>query len=204
LPDGSGAVDDAGFILDLVDMLAADQAIDQARVYVTGISRGALLTWTLACQASDRIAAAAPIAAPMIERQAEQCHPARNVPLLVIAGSDDWIMAYDGWIRPDFRLMSVPETLEFWRKRRGCTGEVIAAAPRQPDVRDPTRAVLVSWTGCADPSPQRYWRIQGGGHTVPSFAPLSDDERTPSRFGRRSQQIETAEELWRFFAAASK
>jgi poly(3-hydroxybutyrate) depolymerase len=56
---------------------------------------------------------------------------------------------------------------------------------------------LVEWTECKDPSPQRFYRIEGGGHSLPSFAPLSDREKRPH--AGRSQTIETAEELWSFF-----
>ncbi len=202
LPDGNGTVDDTSFILGLVDRLAGDRAIDPARVYVAGVSNGGLMAWTLACQAADRIAGVAPIITGMVEQQAEGCRPARLVPLLAIAGTEDWTQAYDGAMGPNYRLMSVPETLEFWRKRRGCTGLNFTVAPRRQGVRDPTRAVLVSWTSCADPSPQRFWRIEGGGHFLASMAPLSDWERSRGPHGTRSQAIEMAEELWLFFAAS--
>ena len=201
LPDGTGMVDDAGFILALVDQLAASQVIDPARVYVAGVSNGGLMAWTLACQAADRIAGVAPIITGMLERQMELCHPKRLVPLLVMAGTEDWTQAYDGAMGPNYRLMSVPETLEFWRKQRGCTGLDLTEAPH-PVRSDPTRAVLVSWTNCRDPSPQRFWRIEGGGHSLPSLAPLSARERRRGPHGGRSQAIEAAEELWLFFTAS--
>ena len=43
LPDGSGTVDDIGFILGLVDRLTADHVIDPAHVYVAGVSNGGLM-----------------------------------------------------------------------------------------------------------------------------------------------------------------
>jgi polyhydroxybutyrate depolymerase len=114
----------------------------------------------------------------------------------MIAGTDDWIQAYDGAMAPGFRLLSVPESLEFWRRLRGCGArEVTELPPHEPT--DPTLAVLVEWTTCKDPSPQRFYRIEGAGHSLPSFAALSDREKR--RHGGRSQTIETAEELWSFF-----
>jgi poly(3-hydroxybutyrate) depolymerase len=59
----------------------------------------------------------------------------------------------------------------------------------------------VEWTECKEASPQRFYRIEGGGHSLPSFAPLSEGERR--RHGGRSQAIETAEELWKFFHASA-
>jgi poly(3-hydroxybutyrate) depolymerase len=71
--------------------------------------------------------------------------------------------------------------------------------PHEPE--DPTAAVRVDWTRCLDGSPQRFWRIEGGGHSLPSFAPLPEHERQ-RRHGGRSQAIETADEVWAFFAAS--
>jgi hypothetical protein len=47
----------------------------------------------------------------------------------------------------------------------------------------------------------RFFRIEGGGHSLPSFAPLPNGERR--RHGGRSQAIETAEDLWKFFRASN-
>jgi polyhydroxybutyrate depolymerase len=199
LPDGR-LVDDLGFILGLLDKLETDAVIDPAHIYVAGPSRGGLMAWTMACAASQRIAAAAPLISGMIERQAELCHPQRLVPLIVIAGTDDWTQTYDGRLLPEYRLMSVPETLEFWRRLRGCVAEKLTNV--QPHAsNDLTAAVLVEWTECKAPSPQRFFRIEGGGHSLPSFAPFADGERL--RHGGRSQAIETAEELWAFFHASA-
>jgi polyhydroxybutyrate depolymerase len=113
LPDGLGLVDDVGFIGALLDKMVADHVADSARVYVAGVSNGALMAWTLACRMSDRLAGVAVLISGMVERQAQQCHPTRLVPLLVLAGTDDLTQDYDGAMGDNYRLMSVPETLEF-------------------------------------------------------------------------------------------
>jgi polyhydroxybutyrate depolymerase len=196
LPDGKDLVDDLGFMLALLDKLVADHITDPARIYAAGRSNGALMTWTLACQASDRIAAAAPIVSAMIERQVELCHPKRLIPVAVIAGTDDWTQSYDGAAGENFRLLSIPETLEFWRKQRACAGVRLTDIP--PHVQtDPTAAVLLEWTRCRDPSPLIFYRIEGGGHYMPSFRPMTEIEER--QHGGRSQTIETAEALWAFF-----
>lgn len=199
LPDGQGLVDDVGFISALLDKMVAGHVADPARIYVVGVSNGALMAWALACRMSDRLAGVAALISGMVERQAQQCHPARLVPLMVLAGTDDLIQDYDGAMGDNYRLMSVPETLEFWRQLRGCTGMSWQEIPPH-EQEDPTAAVRVDWTGCQDLSPLRFWRIEGGGHRLPSFAPLLDRERQ-RRHGGRSQAIETAEEVWAFFAA---
>jgi len=52
-------VDDVGFIRLIIDNLVETKRADPARIYVIGLSRGGLMTYTLACALADRIAAAA-------------------------------------------------------------------------------------------------------------------------------------------------
>lgn len=54
-------VDDIGFLHALIDRLHRDDNIDPKRIYVTGISNGAMLSYRLACELSSEIAAIAPV-----------------------------------------------------------------------------------------------------------------------------------------------
>jgi polyhydroxybutyrate depolymerase len=54
--------DDVGFLTALVDELGDELCIDEARVYSTGMSNGAGMSTTLACEIGDRLAAIAPVA----------------------------------------------------------------------------------------------------------------------------------------------
>jgi polyhydroxybutyrate depolymerase len=128
----------------------------------------------------------------------ERCKPKRLVPLVVLAGTADWMQPYDGAITAQFRLLSVPESLEFWRRQRGCTNyEVDMLPPHAPD--DPTQAVVMDWTECKTQSPMRFYRIEGGGHALPTYEPANDKRKAHG--GNFSQTLETAEELWKFFKA---
>lgn len=55
--------DDVGFMRALIGSLASAQHIDTRRVYATGASNGGMMTLRLACEATDVIAAFAPVAA---------------------------------------------------------------------------------------------------------------------------------------------
>jgi polyhydroxybutyrate depolymerase len=194
---GSQTVDDAGFLRRLIEDLVARKLADPQRVYVFGVSRGGLMAFTAACVLDDLIAAAAPVLTGMTEHQREDCRPARGVPLVVIAGTDDTAQMYDGWLHPSGRLLSVAETLEFWRTRHGCAAQEAGFLPHR-DRADRTGVMLVEWTGCAGERPLRFYRVQGGGHQMPSTTARA----TPlieQKFGRRNADFETAEEVWRFF-----
>jgi polyhydroxybutyrate depolymerase len=198
---GSEPVDDVEFIRGLIDGLIAKQIADPTRIYVTGVSRGGLMAFTLACALSDRVAAAAPLITGMSNHQRDDCKPAHPIPILVIAGTNDPTQWYDGALAPLGRLLSVPETMEFWRTQHGCTGQNARLLPDR-DRSDRTRVMRVDWIGCKGDAPLTLFRVQGGGHQVPSFQPSND--QTVKRFGLRNGDIEAVEEIWRFFKPISR
>lgn len=109
-------VDDVGFVAAVIATLVKEGLADPARVYVTGISRGALMSWTLACQGADLFAAVAPLSSAMTAWQAANCHPSRPLPIVAVDGTEDPVQLYDGFIYAPLvpRLISVPETMAFW------------------------------------------------------------------------------------------
>lgn len=192
---GDAVADDIGFIDRLIQKLVADTNADPSRVYVFGDSRGGLMTFTLMCQIADKVAAAGPFITGMTSTQIAACNPKRAVPLMAVAGSNDFWQPYDGSLGKDYRLLSVPETMEFWRVRHGCTGQELRLLPHRLS-EDRTRIVLSEWTGCAIEGAVKFYRVNGGGHQVPSFAP--GDADWIKKAGPMNHDIETAEEFWAF------
>jgi polyhydroxybutyrate depolymerase len=189
-------VDDVGFIRLIIDKLVESKRADPARIYVAGVSRGGLMAYTLACVLADQIAAVAATINSMTEYQREDCRPARPVPLMVIAGTNDRVQMYDGWLFPLGRLTSVPETLEFWRLQNGCAKQD-GRDIRHREPSDTTRIWLFRWTDCRDGVRLQLYRVNGGGHQVPTFTPNSEKEA--KNFGFRNRDIEAADEIWSFF-----
>ena len=54
-------IDDVGFISALIDLMIKDYNMDPNRVYMTGISNGAIMSYRLACEIPHKIAAIAPV-----------------------------------------------------------------------------------------------------------------------------------------------
>jgi polyhydroxybutyrate depolymerase len=160
-----------------------------------GDSRGGLMTYTVMCQLADQIAAAGPLISGMTGAQIAECNPARAVPLMVVAGTDDPMQSYDGFLTRTSRLLSVPETVEFWGVRHGCTGQATKELTHRLG-EDPTRIMLSESTGCATEGAVRLYSVVGGGHQVPSFAPGDPD--WIKQAGLVNHDIETAEEFWSF------
>jgi poly(hydroxyalkanoate) depolymerase family esterase len=66
-------VDDVGFLRALIDRLEHDYTVDPKRIFVTGISNGGMMSYRLACELADRIAAIAPVEGA----QDIECRPSR-------------------------------------------------------------------------------------------------------------------------------
>lgn len=192
-------VDDIGFFRTMIDDLVKRRIADGKRVYATGFSFGALMTYTLACALPDRIAAIAPVSSAINEAQVEDCKPGRPLPVMMVNGTSDDVQRYDGYIRPWGRLLSVPEATEYWRRVDGCTGESETPLPHL-NPHDLTRASVVQWSGCRADTGVTLYRIENGGHCWPRLTEAgSDDVEDGPRFGGCSNDIETAAEVWNFF-----
>lgn len=193
-------VDDIGYLSALIDATVKMKVADPARIYVTGMSRGGLMTYTMVCALSHKIAAAAPLITGMTDLQRADCRPKRPVPMMIVAGTHDDAQWYDGQLAPAGRLLSIPETMEYWRVNNGCKEESASWLPHR-DEADPTRVRLFEWLNCRDDARLKLYRVSNGGHQLPSFSEL--DELTTRRFGLRNHDIETAEEVAKFVMTAT-
>lgn len=107
-------VDDVRFVRDLVRELGRELCLDESRIYATGMSNGAIFNYRLACEASDLIAAIAPVAGA---EAVPACKPARPVPVLAFNGTWDLLVRYSGgW----FDMSSAVETIARWTQRDRC------------------------------------------------------------------------------------
>jgi polyhydroxybutyrate depolymerase len=105
-------VDDVGFTRAVIDDLGVRGCIDLKRVYATGMSNGGGMSHRLACEAADVIAAVAP-SSGQLALAPSACTPQRPIPLIHFHGQNDTIASYEG----------VPEMVQAWADRNGCTDE---------------------------------------------------------------------------------
>ena len=104
--------DDFGFVSAMIDALAATYRVDTTRVYATGYSNGAGMSYALACQLSDKIAAVAPVSGLMpIDGAAYPCSPTHPTSVLIVNGTADYSRPYEGY---EGYLLSVDDAVSFW------------------------------------------------------------------------------------------
>lgn len=198
---------DVTWIAALLDQADATLCIDANRVYVAGMSNGAMMTSTLACALSDRIAAVAPVAGV---RDPAGCALTRPVPMIAFHGTADEYLAYEGGYgvkvaslpSPDGTgtlgdaviaggsdAAPVPDRITAWADRNGCL-----AAPTEEPVADDI--LLLSSIDCVEGATLLY-TVQGGGHTWPGSA---FDMGIPDLVGPTTESIDATELMSLFFA----
>jgi polyhydroxybutyrate depolymerase len=111
-------VDDVGFVKQLLGEVRRDYCIDDRRVYAAGMSNGAFFAHRLGCELSAEIAAIGAVAGGLTYKQ---CNPARPLSVIAFHGTADYTVPYQGGTIMGFE--PVPQTIGFWVKRDGCSGE---------------------------------------------------------------------------------
>ncbi len=211
-------VDDVGFIKKMLTKLEQDFNIDEKRIYATGMSNGAIMSYALACEMSDKIAAIAPSGSIGHYRQCDQTRP---VPTIHFHGTDDPCAVYDGCdgcegcvskylskmkISSDFEtmnVMSVPKFIDNWRKRNGCSSETKVTYKHK-------NATCITYQECKENAEVTLCTIKGMGHVWPGRPSYSLNicKTKPNGYmctawketvGKLSTDISANDMMWNFF-----
>jgi polyhydroxybutyrate depolymerase len=154
-------VDDVGFISALLDSLIASYSIDTKRIYATGMSNGGFMSYRLACELSQRIAAIAPVAASM---SLHECSPDRPVPILHFHSYLDTNVPYEGGIGTsgpsDHYNPPADSVHNSWASVDNC--EI-----SNDTIIDNEQYTLVKWTSCDCGSEIHFYITHDGGHSWP-------------------------------------
>jgi polyhydroxybutyrate depolymerase len=185
-------VDDVAFTRALLDDLGKAAKVDPKRVYATGMSNGAMISYLLASELSDRIAAIAPVGAPM---GTEKWNPKRPVSVIHFHGTDDQFAPFKGGkgkgvSGTDF--YSVDHSIRAWVKANGCKEEpTITKLPKKVD--DGTAVEVKTYGGGKDGSEVVLVVIESGGHTWPGREPKV------KFLGKSTKNVSANDLMWEFF-----
>ncbi|HEY0857637.1 MAG TPA: PHB depolymerase family esterase [Albitalea sp.] len=182
-------VDDVGFIRQVVERITRRMNIDRQRIFATGMSNGAMLSYRLACEMPDVFKAIAAVAGTDNTRQ---CSPAQPIAVLHIHARNDSHVLFDGGAGPDARdpavvtdFASVPDTVAKWVRLNGC-----AAEPRR--ALDRPGAYCDVYSPCRARAEVRLCVTETGGHSWPGGTKRRSSEPP-------SQAISANELMWEFF-----
>jgi polyhydroxybutyrate depolymerase len=187
---GSGSLSiDVQFISDLIDQLQQQYTIDPARIYANGLSNGGGMSYLLACELSDRIAAIGSVAGAYLYPM-DECTPERPVPLIVFHGTADPVVPFLGGPSHSF---DVPfPNIPTWVKKYAMLNQCVPTPEIFPSSGNDISEMRYS--GCSQGAEVIFYIIAGGGHSWPGGNPI------PAWIvGRTSQSISATNLMWEFF-----
>ncbi len=197
---GREAVDDLGFFLAMIDELSQEYPIDTQRVFATGISAGGFMSLRLGCEASAQFRAITAVTASIPTTQQSLCDHETNVGLMVINGTADPMVPYEGGQVVVFEqergeIISTAETIALWAKNGRCAPTPQERQWPDHDPDDGTTVTVLSYDDCELDTAVKLIQINGGGHTWPGgWQYLSKDI-----IGATSQELNAADTIWEFF-----
>lgn len=182
-------VDDVGFISALVDDVTLNFPVDTSRVYVVGHSNGAIMSFRLACELADKIAAIGAVAGSL---EVPGCSPSRPVAVLLIHGDADQNHPINGGEGPDsiagVPFNSVANTMETMRSAMGCSANSSQAIQGA--------ITTTGWPGCSSGVAVELQVIAGGSHAWPGGKPTLVG-------GEPSQALNATDVVWQFVSQFS-
>jgi polyhydroxybutyrate depolymerase len=163
-------VDDSAYLSSLIDQAKARFNVDPKRVYLIGHSNGGFMSYRMACDHADQIAAIASLAGAMWE-DTSKCKPSGPVSVLEMHGTADNEVDYGGSSIAGNTYPSAPQTVKDWATFDGCSLTPDTSAPNldlEASIPGAETTVTQYDKGCKPGGYAELWTIQGAGH-IPSF-----------------------------------
>ena len=189
-------IDDVAYLDAVIAEVSRAVAIDEARIYVTGMGNGAAMAHRAVCERSTVYAAAVAVAGANEVAATQGCPVARPVSVLQIHGDTDTCWSFDGASDclndSPLPLVGVTASMEGWRQRNGCSTEVDETA-------DVPGAVRQTFRDCLDDVETGLLVVEGGGHTWPGGHQYAFE----GSVGPTSRNFSANAVLWDFFSRHS-
>lgn len=201
---------DPNLDLEYLDALLAQvgqqRCVDEARVYVTGLSYGAIMSSTLGCLRPDVFAAMAPVNGIS---DPEGCDPVRPIPIWTTHGTVDPILLFNGGFgdvagmlngeipvdltippgtpETDVNGPGYPATVAAWAQRNGCGSFTDT---------DVTATVIKRVYDCPNGAEVEFVIAVDSGHGWPGSAFSASIAKV---VGPTTMDLNASEEAWKFF-----
>ena len=180
---------DVNFIHALNDSLQLQYQFDENRIFATGFSYGGDMSFHLArCQSSNIFDAIAPLAGTIFDYM-NICSPSINISVLVLHGTNDNVINYNGGNFPNYGpYMSAPNIVNDWVSHNSCsldTSYSLLDINNDNNITDVTKYQNMT-TG----DKVWFYTVNNGLHAWFDVAPWGNDDFWAS------------EEIWNFFSQA--
>jgi polyhydroxybutyrate depolymerase len=192
--------DDVKFISMLIDEIVNKYHADPKRVFVTGISNGAIMSLFLAQELSNKIRAIAAVCGSIPENYAATYHISNPVSVMVINGTDDPLVKYDGGpvlfeYSDRGSVIATDSMIQKLLIQLKCHGEPEVYDFPDIDTHDDSHAVKYTFKNCDNNSELVFIKVIGGGHTWPGGI-----QYVPRIIiGNVCRDFNATTEIWKFF-----
>jgi len=180
-------VDDVGFAEALIDSISSEYNIDPTKVYSTGMSNGGYMSFLLACQLSEKIAAIASVTGSMTPETFNNSNPQHPIPILQIHGTSDEVVPYNGasWTKP------IDDVIEYWVNYNNCNPTANTTNLPNINLTDGSTVEHIIYTNGDNGVTVEHFKVTGGGHTWPGTV-----------FGGigTNYDINASLEIWNYFS----
>ena len=105
--DNKSEADDLGFIEAMINKLSTEYNVDMERIYACGYSNGGMMSYGLAAHKSNLIAAIGSVSGTMLDTDVT---PSHQMPVIIIHGTNDEILPYDG----GSGYNSIQSSINYW------------------------------------------------------------------------------------------
>lgn len=198
-------IDDIGFFEALIENLTDEFNINPNQIFSTGISNGAMMSYRLAFEIPDKIAAIAPVAGAVPIDLLPYNISDNPVSVCIISGTHDPLVPWEGGLvgtprNPRGVVISVPESVLFWVLHNNCSNTPNSTLLPDIDPKDHTWIQQDIYTGGAENTEVVLYTIYNGGHTWPDGYQYLPEVL----IGRTSHDMNANTVIWEFFSTHPK
>ncbi|MEI7617790.1 MAG: alpha/beta fold hydrolase [Actinomycetota bacterium] len=167
----AATVDDSAYITSIIESVQKNYKVDPKRIYVMGHSNGGFMSYRMACDHADKIAAIASLAGATFS-DISKCAPSEPVSVLEIHGTGDQTIKYAGDQIQGRGYPGAQTTTATWAGYDGCAA-TSTTSPTKVDLEpgiDGAESSIAAFDGCPTGLGVELWSIEGGQH-IPSVSP---------------------------------
>lgn len=180
-----GTENDVLFMSNLIDSLDLFYNIDLNSVYSCGMSNGGIMSYYLACNLPNRIAAIASVTGSMLNTWFT-CAPARPFPVMEIHGTSDATVPYNG----NSTFAHIDSVVKKWRVHNNCNVSPITYSVPNISTTDNSTAINYLYNGGTNGATVELYKVFNGSHSWPGAFPV---------IANTNQDFNASVEIWRFF-----
>jgi len=184
-------INDISFVKALLDDIAYRTSVDKNRIYATGHSNGAGMTFKIGAELSSHFAG---IATVMGLNTSEGAEPTIALPTLMLIGTRDPLNPIDGGERQlpwgKSTLPPISHGIQAWSQSLNCTTPAVQE-------RDDDQVTIERFNQCRDGANYTIWYLKGQGHAWPGG---QDSGLPDSVMGPNITRVNATDLIWQFFS----